>query len=121
MQNGQVKQPKGSLKISQGVIASIASRAAAEIAGVVPLETGPSIKGLVSRPLSKPVVIRFVDDMVEISLTVSLLYGTRIPEATEAVQESVKETVQNMTGITVSKVNVYIAGLLFEEKADGEE
>ena len=36
----------------------------------------------------------------------------------ERIQRSVKEAVQNMTGIVVAKVNIFVVGIDFEEKAE---
>jgi hypothetical protein len=38
-------------------------------------------------------------------------FGARIPAVAEKVQENVKNAVQNMTNVTVSRVNLVIAGL----------
>ena len=37
--------------------------------------------------------------------------GARIPSVAEKVQENVKSAVQNMTNVTVSRVDLVIAGL----------
>ena len=38
-------------------------------------------------------------------------YGSKIMPVCAKVQENVKQTIQNMTGITVSRVDVIVAGL----------
>ena len=38
-------------------------------------------------------------------------FGARIPAVAEKVQENVKSAVQNMTNVTVSRVDLVIAGL----------
>ena len=43
--------------------------------------------------------------------------GARIPAVAEKVQENVKNSVQNMTNVTVSRVNLIIAGLADTEEA----
>ena len=83
------KQPAGSLKISQEVLATIANFASEELDGVVSLaNTYTPIK-----------------------------YGANIPEVAETLQKTVKDAVQNMTGITISKVNVHVAGIVFPQTA----
>ena len=42
-------------------------------------------------------------------------YGCKIMPVCEKVQENVKQTIQNMTGITVSRVDVLVTGLAEEE------
>ena len=48
-------------------------------------------------------------------------FGCKIPAVCEKIQENVKSTVQNMTSITVSKVNLVVAGVAVEETEIPEE
>ncbi|MFQ9872179.1 MAG: Asp23/Gls24 family envelope stress response protein [Oscillospiraceae bacterium] len=106
MQNISRKPNVGSLKISEEVLATIASFAAKEVSGVasMALSNPASIKNFLvkSSPSSKSVKIELNDDVAVIDVYVNLKYGAKIPETSEAIQTSVKESVQNMTGITVS-------------------
>lgn len=121
MQNGQMNQPKGSLRISQDVIAAIASHAASEIQGVIPVENMGAIRNIVTKKgISKPISINLADDIAVIDMMVNLKDGTKIPAASEQVQQAVKDAVQNMTGITVSKVNIQVAGIVFDEPLSTE-
>ena len=106
----------GSLKISDDVISSIAAMAAAEIPGVAELATIPvNLKGVIRKSSApKSINISVNDDVATIDVYVKLQYGAKIPEVSEKIQRSVKTSVQNMTGIAVSKVNVFIAGIAFD-------
>ena len=53
--------------------------------------------------------------MAVISLHINVKSGVNIPSVSENVQRAVKEAVQNMTGIVVSRVNIVIAGIVFDE------
>lgn len=100
----------GSLQISTEVIAKIARMAALEIDGVKEVSPAVSgVKGLLSR--SKNVAVSLSDDVAELTLQIVVFYGTRIPAVCEKVQQNVKNAVQNMTSITVSRVNVVVAGV----------
>ena len=121
MQNGQMKQPKGNLRISQDVIATIASKAASEVQGVIPVDNMGAIRTIVAKKgISKPISISLTDDVAVIDMMVNLEDGTKIPAASEQVQQAVKDAVQNMTGITVSKVNIQVAGIVFDEPLSTE-
>lgn len=119
MQNISRKPNVGSLKISEEVLATIASFAAKEVPGVaaMALSSPASIKNFLvkSSPSSKSVKIELNDDVAIIDVYVNLKYGAKIPETSEAIQTSVKESVQNMTGITVSRVNIHVEGITFED------
>ena len=104
----------GKLRISGDVIADIAEVAASEINGVSlkdnnRLETAvniPFIKDFVS-----PVRVRVGNDAVAIDISVIIDGSYKAYEVAKLVQENVKSSVQNMTGIAVSKVNVSIVGI----------
>ncbi|MEG1778627.1 MAG: Asp23/Gls24 family envelope stress response protein [Oscillospiraceae bacterium] len=122
MQNTQIKQPKGSLRISQDVIATISSHAASEIDGVITLDSNsPSLRSFVAtRSIAKPISINLTEDVAVIDIMINLKNGTKIPTAAEQVQLAIKNAVQSMTGITVSKVNVSVAGIVFDEPLSEE-
>ena len=113
------KQPSGSLKISQDVLATISNFAAEEIDGVVSLaDTYAPIKNFLKKgSIGKPIQISLNDDVAFIDISLNLKYGANIPAVAETLQKAVKDAVQNMTGITVSKVNVHVAGIVFPETA----
>lgn len=111
-------KPIGDLKISQDVIAMIARVTTLEVPGVHSLaEPVNKIGGLFSRPIIKKAIhINMNDDFANISVSVNLKFGTKITEACTAIQNGVKENVQTMTGMAVSKVNVLVAGIVFPEE-----
>ena len=111
------RQSSGSLKLSQEVLATIANFAAEEIDGVVSLaDTYTPIKSLLRKgSIAKPIQISLNDDVAVVDISVNLKYGANIPEVAETLQKAVKDAVQNMTGITVSKVNVHVAGIVFPQ------
>ena len=119
MQVSEQKRPIGSLRISRDVIATIAGNAAREVPGVHGLALFPvNLKGILSkRQMAKPVSIYLSDDIAVIDVQVVLKEGANIPTVSEKIQEAVKESVQNMTGIAVSKVNIIVAGIEFDSPA----
>ena len=120
MAEQEYKENIGSLKISEEVVASIAKFAAMDVDGVSTVdEKGSSLKGFLKTKLVRPIVIELNDDTAYISINISVKYGTHIFEIASKVQESVKDAVQTMTGITVAKVNVNVTGISFTE-SDGE-
>ena len=48
------------------------------------------------------------DNVVKVSLHLTLEYGANIPEVSRLVQEKVKSSVENMTGLKVEQVDVVI-------------
>jgi len=102
----------GSLRISRDVIATIAGAAAKEVSGVYALaHPSMDLRGIVGRGKAD---ITLTDGIAEIRMRLVLESGAKIRETAENVQQAVKEAVQNMTGITVSKVNVVVSGIHYE-------
>lgn len=119
IQNGYTDT--GSLKISEDVLATIAGNATREIKGVAGLSLRPipeSFSLFHKKSKGKAIRLEIKDGEAVIDIFVSLYNGVKIPDTSEQIQARVKETVQNMTGITVSKVNVHISGLIIAQAAE---
>lgn len=109
----------GSLQISTDVIAKISRLAALEIEGIKEVSCGNStVKGAFAKAsLQKPVEVVMNDDVAEITVDIIVKYGYKIPSVCENIQKNVKASVQNMTGIIVSKVNIVVVGVSIEPAA----
>ncbi len=101
----------GNLKISEEVVSTIAKQVIADIEGVYSLASQPvPIKDAVLKAgLQKPVKITLNGDVAVIDIGVVLKMGYKVKDIAEKIQNDIKEEVQNMTGITVSAVNIYVA------------
>ena len=110
------KSKMGTLKVSDNVIATITKLALSEIDGVAGLsENNVSFRQLFIKP-QKPssIRIKLIGDVVEISVSIVVKAGSNVKALAEHVQERIKADIQNMTGITVSRVNILIAGIIFD-------
>ena len=108
----------GSLQISTEVIAKIARCAALEVEGVAEVSCGTQnkkLKDLLEASIQPPVAVEMRGGTAELTLHLIMASGARIPAVAEKVQENVKSAVQNMTSVTVSRVNLVIAGLAAEQ------
>ena len=105
----------GSLQISTEVLGKIARCAALEVAGVAEVSCGSQnrkVKDFLERAnVQSPVTVEMRDGTAEITMHLVVAFGARIPSVAEKVQENVKTAVQNMTNVTVSRVDLVIAGL----------
>ena len=104
----------GSVKIADDVIACIAGLAATEVEGVSSM-AGNITKDLIARlgvkNMSRGVTLEMNEDEVSIELTIVVTYGYSIPEISAQVQDRVKSTVENMTGLHVTDVKINVAGV----------
>lgn len=116
MRQHENQKSMGSLRISKEVIASIAKISASEVAGVAGFAPATvDFKKIISKnSVVKPVTVSLNDDLASLCVYILIKNSAKIPTVAQKVQETVKESVQNMTGITVSKVDVVIAGVVFD-------
>lgn len=115
MKDTNIKENIGSLKISEEVIASIANLAAAEIKGVTAINDDNIITGAIKRGLNKNSRVVLSDDTAIVNLNIAVDYGVNIENVAASIQSAVKSAVQSMAGVTVSKVNVSVTGVNFDD------
>lgn len=109
------KDNVGLLRISEDVVIKIAASAVNEIKGV---EAIKSDRGIIKKIFTRddPIRIKIFGDVIELSVDVVVKYGCNVISVCEKIQEAVKSSVQETTGITVSKVNITVSGISFEKK-----
>lgn len=109
----------GQVQIADEVIAVIASIAATEVEGVAKMSGNitSEIAGMVGmKNLSKGVKVKVDEEMEKVDINLSLImdYGVSIPDISREVQDRVKNSIETMTGLEVSEVNIRIAGIQME-------
>ena len=110
----QEDESLGTVKIADDVVAMIAALAATEVEGVVDM-SGNVTKDLLNkvgmRGMTKGTRVEVFQKKVKVDLSITMEYGFNIPATCQRVQEKVKSTVENMTGLEVTDVNIRIAGI----------
>ena len=107
------------IQISDDVIAVIAGMAVAEVPGVAEMAGG--FAGGISEVLSgkknmaKGIKVVTEDNNVVIDVNIIVDFGTRIPDVAFEIQKRVKKSVESMTGLTTSEVNVHVQGVITPE------
>lgn len=104
----------GEVRIADDVVAIIAGLAATEVEGVSSMAgniTNELVSKLGMKNLSKGIRIELSDDVVSVDVALNIAYGYAIPDVSVKVQEKVKTAIENMTGLTVSGVNIRIASV----------
>lgn len=110
--------PVGEVKIADDVVATIAGLAATEVEGVASMQgnlTKEIVGKLGVKNLSKGVKIELMRGKVHAELSVIMRYGCSIPKTCNAIQERVKNAIENMTGLDVECVNIRIVGVETEK------
>ncbi|HEZ7986146.1 MAG TPA: Asp23/Gls24 family envelope stress response protein [Ruminococcus sp.] len=102
---------KSSLKISDDVIVTVSKLAALDVKGVAALSGEVSKMSKIRK--NGPIKISMIGDVAAIDVNIVIKSGEKACEVAQEVQSSVKENVQNMTGVTVARVNVNVSGVSF--------
>jgi uncharacterized alkaline shock family protein YloU len=104
----------GIVKISNQVIAKIASKAIQETDEVVALVEGRT-KRTDKNNFYKAVGIRIQELEIAIDINPIIMLGTPLHQLSRFLQLNVKQVVEKMTGLLVSEVNINIVGLQAKE------
>ena len=114
MENEMLEKCETKVKIANDVVGKIAAIAALEVEGVSAMGNNitAELLGRVGiRNLMKSVKVEIIEGQVRLEVSITVDYGYNIPVISQQVQSKVKASVENMTGLTVSDVNVRIAGV----------
>ena len=107
---------QGSLNISEEVIRTIITRSVSEFKGVeIAVEEAAALKKFFIVNDEGSIRINLDNDVVAIGLRISVNAGYNVIDLTENLQKKIKRDIQNMTGITVSGVNIQVDDIIFEE------
>ena len=102
------------IKIADDVIATIAGKAAMEVKGVYSMSGG--FAGGISevfgkKNYTKGIKVDNTEKGLKIDVNIIVEYGARIPDVAYEIQNRVKKSIENMTGLNVEEVNVHIQGV----------
>ncbi|MDR5658311.1 Asp23/Gls24 family envelope stress response protein [Serpentinicella sp. ANB-PHB4] len=112
---GKLVNNLGIVTIDDHVLASIAGVSAMECYGLVGMAAKSTAGGLVELlkrdQLSKGVKVQTEEDEIVIDLFVIVEFGTRISVVATNIIEKVKYNIENLTGMSVKKVNINVQGV----------
>ena len=110
------QQDKGSVLISEDVIAEIVAHAAGEVDGVIGLSTKPGAdiaEFIGKKNWGRGLKITVLDDdSVTIDCNVNVTYGQSVVDVAAAVQVAVTNALETMAGIRINAVNVNVCGIV---------
>ena len=109
---------KGSVNISEDVVAIIAANAASEVEGVHGFyySQGKEITNIIGkRGMPKGIKLSIVDDTVSFEIYVIVEMGYSVNDVGEKIQKAVVSAVEDAVGAKVSEVNVHISGVALKK------
>lgn len=109
------EESSNNIQIANDVVASIAGMAASSVPGVAEMAGGfaGGISEVLSgkKNMSKGIKVDVTDNNVKIDVNIIVEYGSRIPDVAFEIQNRVKKSVENMTGLKAIEVNVHVQGV----------
>lgn len=112
------KSENGDIIIENAVLADLAGISAMESYGIVGMAAKNATEGIFEllkfENLSKGIKVIQEDNMTVIELHVILEYGVKISTVGQNIIDRVKFNVENMTGITIDRIDVIVDGIRFE-------
>ena len=112
-----IKDDKGSINISEDVIAAITGNALSEMDGIAAFSgtAGSELGELIGlKSISKGVRVSFEENAISIDVTVMLRYGENIAAVCRKAQDAIAVAVDSITGVKPT-VNVRVAGISFDK------
>lgn len=114
----------GTIRIAPEVVEIISGLATMEVEGVASMSGGFAegiAEWLGRKNLSRGVKVEIGDKDVMIDVSVIIRYGHSIPDTATAIQNRVKQAIESMTGLTVTKVHVHVHDVHFGNEHKGDE
>lgn len=114
MQKDEARTELGTIRIHKNVIASIANLAACEIEGVGRI--GGNFKSGVLELIGKKGLSAInveigKNEEVKIDVPVIIKYGFNIPSVASKIQENVRNSLEQMSNLSIKEINVSVQGI----------
>ena len=109
------KMDKGTINISEDVVATLVRSAVTETEGVADLASAVGYEDAEtgSKRNIKGVKVRFRDDAICADAVITVRYGGNILDVARKVQTNALSAIQTSTGFEDASVNVHVAGVEF--------
>jgi len=113
--NSKINNSLGVITIDNEVVRRIAGQACMECAGVVGMAArnvkDDFVQLLKKENLTKGVFLSKDGDDLIIGLHIIVKYGTNIAAVTDNILQNVKYEVENLAGVPVGRINIFIDGI----------
>lgn len=120
-QKPEIANEFGVIRIADEVVSTIAGLAAAEVEGVAAMSGTwgtELVEKLGRKNYGKGIKVEVAGEETKIDIFIVVEFGYPIPQVAGNVQKEVKLAVETMTGLTVTQVNVYVAGVSMKKSAN---
>lgn len=123
----RLQTSRGSTTIADGVVLKIAGLAAREVQGVHAMGGGAAraVGGVAQKvglgdERTQGVSVEVGETEAAVDIVVVVEYGESIPRVAGAVRENVIKRIENLTGLSVTEVNITVTDLYFAGDSDDD-
>ncbi len=109
MANVKSGESRGKIVYNESIVNGIVEIAVSNVEGVSEKHGKDNIKIVSDK------------DGIYVSVTVNVLHGYNIPDVAYNIQSGIKESVESMSKYKISKVDVFVSDVIFEEKPKQDE
>ena len=104
------EKQNGKVTYNADIVQNIVELAIADVEGAMPVEDRKS-----------GVALRIEKDGVYATVSIIVKYGFNVPELAYRVQQSIKQSVENMTHFKVVAIDVHVADVVFVDATPAEK
>lgn len=107
----------GKVEIAPEVIEVIASIAASEVEGVAQMRSNFAtgvVEKFGKKMHNKGIKVDLSEEGIKVEVYCVMNFGISIPQVAQQIQDNIRQTLINMTGLVTEEVNIHIVGVQFE-------
>lgn len=105
---------KGSVNISEDVVAVVVGAAISEAEGVAGLASSAGIEFFGKKNTTRGIKVQFEGEKILLDIPITVRYGFAIADVAKKAQDAVTSAVESMIGFT-PVVNIHVSGVAFEK------
>lgn len=114
----------GKVEIAPEVIEVIASIAASEVEGVAQMRSNFAtgvVEKFGKKMHNKGIKVDLSEEGIKVEVYCVMNFGVSIPQVAQQIQDNIRQTLINMTGLVTEEVNIHIVGVQFESTKQESE
>lgn len=114
----------GKVEIAPEVIEVIASIAASEVEGVAQMRSNFAtgvVEKFGKKMHNKGIKVDLSEEGIKVEVYCVMNFGVSIPQVAQQIQDNIRQTLINMTGLVIEEVNIHIVGVQFESTKQESE
>ncbi len=114
----------GKVEIAPEVIEVIASIAASEVEGVAQMRSNFAtgvVEKFGKKMHNKGIKVDLSEEGIKVEVYCVMNFGVSIPQVAQQIQDNIRQTLINMTGLVTEEVNIHIVGVQFESAKQESE